>query len=377
MEHGQVATVSLVMVLWKCLFQCVVFVAMAVLLVAGQDVVANRPVVRVVAYDRVRGFLNWLQDWFIEAARTQCPKTTCIITDNRREIKNADVILYHAPTHGKLPPLSKEKTNGAVRAFISMEQPKYAKFLDRKKYLQKNFDLISTYSLKSVYPGTNIPNLPLSYFPLNILSPDAVMQPAHSFGEKNGFGTGVTVAAFVSNCKNAGASGRAQYLKELMKYIDVHSYGGCLNNRQEPSYPKDPKWPQVAQKRARKIKVLSNYKFYLAFENYQVEDYVSEKVFESLIAGALPVYRGAPEIAAFMPANDSFIDANNLTPRELANKLENLKANEAEYNKYFDFKKRPMSSHFQEIALMSYTHPNVLCRMCEYALERRQKGNRE
>ena len=40
----------------------------------------------------------------------------------------------------------------------------------------------------------------------------------------------------------------------------------------------DPRWPPIAQRRARKVKVLSNYKFYLAFENAAFEDYVSEKV---------------------------------------------------------------------------------------------------
>jgi negative regulator of replication initiation len=61
----------------------------------------------------------------------------------------------------------------------------------------------------------------------------------------------------------------------------VHSYGTCLHNREEPSpqqIPDDPRWPAIAQRRARKIKVLSHYKFYLAFENAPIDDYVSEKV---------------------------------------------------------------------------------------------------
>lgn len=63
--------------------------------------------------------------------------------------------------------------------------------------------------------------------------------------------------------------------------LQIHSYGKCLNNRAEPdskSIPDDPRWPAIAQRRARKIKILSNYKFYLAFENAPIQDYVSEKV---------------------------------------------------------------------------------------------------
>jgi hypothetical protein len=89
---------------------------------------------------------------------------------------------------------------------------------------------------------------------------------------------GVSVVLFTSNCKAAGATQRYKYIEELMKHIEVHSYGSCLKNRDEPSMPNDPTWPPIAQRRARKIKVLSNYKFYLAFENAPIDDYVSEKV---------------------------------------------------------------------------------------------------
>jgi hypothetical protein len=40
---------------------------------------------------------------------------------------------------------------------------------------------------------------------------------------------------------------------------------------------------------------------------------------------------------------------------------------EAQYSKYLSFKQRPLSKEFQDMALMSYVHPNVLCRLCEYA----------
>jgi hypothetical protein len=70
-----------------------------------------------------------------------------------------------------------------------------------------------------------------------------------------------------------------------------------------------------------------------------------------------------------MPANDSFIDANSMSTIELADLLKQLSENDKKYNEFFNFKKRPLSDEFQEIALMSYTHPNVLCRICDYAVE--------
>jgi len=88
---------------------------------------------------------------------------------------------------------------------ISMEQPKYAHVLANLDYLRANVDLMVTYSLADVYPGTGVPNLPITYYPLNIVSPMAVMQPSRSFGEKTGYDTGELkclyyVQIFVGNC---------------------------------------------------------------------------------------------------------------------------------------------------------------------------------
>ena len=332
---------------------------------SGQE----KAVVKIVVHDRIRGFLNWLQPWFVEAARTQCP-TTCVLTEDKSHMKSADMVVYHAPTHAQV---SQRPHKQAIQMFISMEQPKYAKFLQRTDYLEKNFDLISTYSMSNIYPGTKVPNLPITYFPLNILSPEAVLQPSRPFKDKNGYGTEVAVAMFVSNSKAAGASERAKYCEELIKHIPIHSYGKVLNNRQEPDMPDDPRWPAIAQKRARKVKLLSHYKFYLAFENFQVPDYVSEKIYEGLFAGAIPVYRGARDVGRFMPSNDSYIDANDMSPKQLADLLKRLSSNEEEYDRYFAFKNKPLPKSFEDIALMSYTHPNILCRLCNYALEKKQQ----
>jgi hypothetical protein len=89
------------------------------------------------------------------------------------------------------------------------------------------------------------------------------------------------------------------------------------------------------------------------------------QVFEGLIAGTLPVYKGASSIDRFMPDSTSFLNANTLNPRQLADKLLALSADERAYNAYFEFKQRPLREAFQEMALMSYVHPNVLCRLCD------------
>jgi hypothetical protein len=123
----------------------------------------------------------------------------------------------------------------------------------------------------------------------------------------------------------------------------------------------------------RKLKTLENYKFYLAFENLGVSDYVSEKVYEGLIAGTLPVYRGAESIAKFMPSRDSFINANQMTPKQIADLLTALSTDEKAYNKYFEYRSQPLSEKFYEITQRSYCHPEVLCRLCDYASAHKAK----
>ena len=65
-----------------------------------------------------------------------------------------------------------------------------------------------------------------------------------------------------------------------------------------------------------------------------------------------------------MPSNNSYVDANNMNPLQVADLIKRLSdpSNEDEYNKYLAFKDKPLSTDFERIALMSYNHPNILCR---------------
>jgi len=240
----------------------------------------NKPIIKLVIYDRVAGYLNWLQEWFIDAARDNC-STICLISQKKHDVHDSDIVLYHGPTHrstvsgkGRITIMGPLTTSKSLNILLSLEQPKYAPVLNDIDKLNK-FDAVATYSMKPLYPNTKVPNIPLTYYPLNIMNINAIMHKSRSYKDKTGYGSNVNIAVFISNCKIAGASERYQYLQELMNNIKIHSYGGCLHNMDEPKIPDDPKFLPVAQRRARKIKILSYYKFYLAFENNDIEDYVS------------------------------------------------------------------------------------------------------
>ena len=74
------------------------------------------------------------------------------------------------------------------------------------------------------------------------------------------------MAWFVSNC--GARNGRLQYAKELQKYIEVDIYGSCGTKRCPRSQAKNC------------FNMLNkDYKFYLAFENSNCRDYITEKFF--------------------------------------------------------------------------------------------------
>lgn len=52
-----------------------------------------------------------------------------------------------------------------------------------------------------------------------------------------------------------------------------------------------------------KFEVLQNYEFCLCFENMAMNGYITEKLFDCLYAGTIPLYMGAPDILDYIPEN--------------------------------------------------------------------------
>jgi hypothetical protein len=59
-----------------------------------------------------------------------------------------------------------------------------------------------------------------------------------------------------------------------------------------------------------KYEVMSRYRFSICYENSRdIPGYISEKIFDSMAAGCVPVYRGAPNISALID-QDTYIDGD-------------------------------------------------------------------
>ena len=104
--------------------------------------------------------------------------------------------------------------------------------------------------------------------------------------------------AFISSAVNL--SQRCQYMEELMRHMEIASFGRFMNNR------------RIAGDSGRnsKLEAMKAFHFTLAFENAIEPDYVTEKFFEPFLAGTIPVYLGAPNVEEFAPGENCYVDAS-------------------------------------------------------------------
>ena len=131
------------------------------------------------------------------------------------------------------------------------------------------------------------------------------------------------------------ASGRSRLLSELMLHLQVDSYGRLLRNTGGA---------RIESHSARRT-MMANYRFAIAFENARETDYVTEKFYDPLIIGSVPIYLGAPNVAEFAPGEHCYIDASEFgSARDLADFL--LSMSDEEYTRYHDWRRDPLRTEF-------------------------------
>jgi hypothetical protein len=178
-------------------------------------------------------------------------------------------------------------------------------------------------------------------------------------------------AAFISNCNFPL---RNQCLKNLVELTHgrVKSYGNCEHTHDESGPKKSP---------AAKLQALRQNKFALAFENSETKDYVSEKFWQALVAGSVPVVIGAPNIKFYAPDTTPFpyesrallnLPDFGYDSAALARRVAELDAREEEYQSYLAWKREGYSDDFKALADLTATHSS--CRVCILVADRRRRA---
>jgi hypothetical protein len=200
------------------------------------------------------------------------------------------------------------------------------------------------------------------------------------------------MAIWISNC-GIEATGRNKVGMELQSIgVTLASYGNCVGNKL-PDHKKqefvqlfadlnethpgvyDPYQRLVehfGERYPYKILVSSLYLFSAAFENSDCEWYHTEKIYQALLAGVVPVYVGSTTIAHRVPKGSYIHVRNFTTSAELAKLLQSIAANETKYNEYLAWRTKPIPNEFYGYYTQAGNYPlgaptkrRYMCELCE------------
>ena len=221
--------------------------------------------------------------------------------------------------------------------------PKQTQRQSEEGFLQSYVDMSMSYHpnasiLATYYDRTRVP---IINFPPNN------QNQFEKFASKQ-----IGACVFVSNC--AFAPERAKYVEELAKYYPIRSFGKCWHNENTTKS---------------KIETLhDDCKYSISFESHHLDYYITEKLLESLKAQTLSIYWGAYNIEDVLPLDIlPVINANNLSPKQLSEKLKILDENPSEYINYFKKAAINQPNPEQKRKLDNFrlnSYDNKICSIC-------------
>jgi len=255
----------------------------------------------------------------------------------------ADVLWFHIPSWS-----GKATKNHWSQLVVGMskESSVYYPQLNDRDYMEQ-FDLEQSYRSCSQTP---------TYYIENEKQFSLLQEPVE-------FETKKPALVYInSNCKTP--SGRAEIMRDVMKIskvLHVDSYGTCDNN-------------MGGHRVEDKASLIAGYMFCVAMENSIAKDYVTEKVFDALKAGCIPVYLGAPNARDFLPHPQAIIDYRDFgTPELLVAEMERLSSNKSAYEEKLAWKGHKLSElapSFVEKTRRMAT--SFQCELCQLAAQRRR-----
>jgi alpha-1,3-fucosyltransferase 10 len=257
-------------------------------------------------------------------------------TTDRSLYDRADAVVFHIPdlTFGE-PSLEDiaalQKPSGQLWVAWSMESGVNYPALNDPAFM-KHFDLVMSFSRSA--------DIWTSYCPSKDTWRSALEKPV---GAKS---AQAPLVMFQSSGFNRSA--RREFALEIMHELQVDSFGQSLNNK------------QLSEDRGRetKLETISRYNFCLALENAIEDDYVTEKFFDPLLVGVVPVYRGAPNVADFAPGKQCFINTHDFSSvPALVAYLKHLIADEHAYKAYLSWRDAPLAAPFEERILKRQRDP--------------------
>ena len=105
----------------------------------------------------------------------------------------------------------------------------------------------------------------------------------------------------VSNCR---AQVRNQFYRLISKYKQIdHLASDCINGKPRDMKDRFDEATYLTSVR----KAFRAYKFAIVFENQARRGYITEKIMNAYLSGAVPIYFGAPDISKYVNVNATII----------------------------------------------------------------------
>ncbi|XP_063971429.1 alpha-(1,3)-fucosyltransferase 7-like [Lytechinus pictus] len=257
--------------------------------------------------------------------KAECPELTCginLVKDTSYEtMVNSDAIIFYHLSSWNWVELQRRRPMNQAWIFYSRESPPLTgRYAVPPNKLDRIYNFTMTYRLSST--------IPISYGVYH----SGIGQISSDDNRNWAEGKTGLIAWVSSKCRGRGRQSwrRLEFVETLAKHISVDTYGYCGN--------------KVCKRRSDFCRsVLRNHKFYLALENHECRDYITEKFWKNaLLHESVPIVYGAPrkDYERVAPPN-SFIhlqDFKNFS--DLVYYINLLNSNDTLYNMYFEWKKK-------------------------------------
>ncbi|KAJ7385069.1 hypothetical protein OS493_017433 [Desmophyllum pertusum] len=259
--------------------------------------------------------VNHTQFWpfFYAGQPGECP-VPCELSSDQSRAQEASAFVVHArpPDISNLPPIE----HLAPWILQTNENPVYTPALYDSRIMSQ-FNLLISYRLDSDFPAPIYP-IPELDTPI-------------PFHKRQG-----GVLAIFSKCEPV----RTEYMRQLMRYIQVDSYGACLKNK-DGLIAMYGKINNRYVFKDHKLILSRYYKFSLVFMNQDCDYFIDDRLYHALTTGSVPVFMGTNKVDQYLPGNlkNAIIKVSDFrSPKELAAYLEYLSNNETAYNRYLEWK---------------------------------------
>ena len=172
-----------------------------------------------------------------------------------------------------------------------------------------------------------------------------------------------------NNCRGK----RGELVREMIRTssLNITRYGKCFHNHEGlggncSTAPTLLYGDCEATRDGTKTFLSSRHAFTFSMENTQSPDYFTEKRFQALLAGSVPIVWDNDNSVDFLPDADAalLVNAEQDTAQTVAQRIQDAASNQTQLDAFFAWKKRGLRPDF--VRKLFLTTDYLVCRICEY-----------